>query len=878
MKKKLLFYIILSLASFVQAYSASPVPPGLPQDPALSTGLLPNGITYYIVSNPSEKGLAQFALVTRRDADEPLQDVVSHARKSMTRIPRFGDRTVRDYLAGAGPSVSLCRGVPSGLAEVSEDATVYRFGSLEVDGRDFVVDSTLLLIFSMVAGQDGDGSLSDNAVIIAGDVDRNSLLSRMSLLSMLVPEPEVQTEEENADSAYVWISRDTAEYRVNVDASAAVARISVTYASPRTPEEYMKSVVPLMSGHMADLLQMIIRQRLVLEMKQADIPMSGMGCRYKRSSEAPGDESFSIYVDVAGHDVEKALDVLASVVSDLDVNGVGVKEYSDVRRESLLDRYMKFKNPVVCNSEYVDRCISAFLYGAAVNSASDRFRFLVRGRMQDSTRTRLFNNFMMEMLDSASNLTLEITADSLYVNEKEVHGIFSGAWDRTMRDSSVISYSVNAMDSLSLAEVPEEKVKVVKTRKEPMSGGTMWLFSNGMKVVYKRMDTGGLFYYDLMVRGGFSMMQDIRKGEGAFLADVLSTYDISGLRSEDFHRLMLSEGISMSYRVGLSDISLYGVAVRPSLTLLMKCIGAVSGSRTLNEKAFEYYRDSELLRLERSQGRFRDRIAAIDSLMCPSYNYSSYKTSDGLSADLQERAMAFFDSQLSRMNDGVFVIVGDMEETAMRKFLQKNMGGFRTMPLAVARINLPYQPISGWTTHIMDGIRQTLDVGMSARHQFSSESYAAMGLASIAMQSELEKALVGTGARASVSAGFIPYPQERVNMLVSVREMDLNGLPLGESGIDPLVLLYKIRPVLARLSATPVPEDRLALYKKILKNMYASRQSSPRYWVDIIRRRYSEGKDLNTKYAEKIDAVTAEEVMEIIAALDSGSKVEYVVR
>ena len=46
----------------------------------------------------------------------------------------------------------------------------------------------------------------------------------------------------------------------------------------------------------------------------------------------------------------------------------------------------------------------------------------------------------------------------------------------------------------------------------------------------------------------------------------------------------------------------------------------------------------------------------------------------------------------------------------------------------------------------------------------------------------------------------------------------------------------------------------------------------------MIRRRYSEGKDLNTKYAEKIDAVTAEEVMEIIAALDSGSKVEYVVR
>ena len=37
----------------------------LPADPAVKNGLLPNGIAYYIVTNPSMKGVADFAFLLR---------------------------------------------------------------------------------------------------------------------------------------------------------------------------------------------------------------------------------------------------------------------------------------------------------------------------------------------------------------------------------------------------------------------------------------------------------------------------------------------------------------------------------------------------------------------------------------------------------------------------------------------------------------------------------------------------------------------------------------------------------------------------------------------------------------------------------------------
>ena len=334
----------------------------------------------------------------------------------------------------------------------------------------------------------------------------------------------------------------------------------------------------------------------------------------------------------------------------------------------------------------------------------------------------------------------------------------------------------------------------------------------------------------------------------------------------------------MSSRVTVSDLNIAGMAPRPSLTLLMKALVAVAEGRTIDPDAFAYYRQCEALRIRAREGSLRDRITAIDSLMCPSYNYSSNPAVEALYPDLQDRAMKFFDSQFSRANDGVLVIVGDMEETAMRRFLQKHLGGFSTMPLASVRIRLPYQPISGWTTHIREGRRQSVEVAMSAQLPFTAENYMALQVASMAVEEAMEQAMCGRGVSVRVLSDFSAYPQERINLMISLTELDPDSLPLDERQRGPIVLLYRVRSVLSSLSGMTVPDDRIALYRDIVKNNVLSLQQDPQYWIEAVRMRYSFGKDLNTKYAEKTDAVTGETVKEIISMLNSGSKVEYVVR
>ena len=138
---------IYSVAVFLLAVTAAafPAPPQLPSDPAVTYGTLPNGLTYYIVTNPSEKGMAEFALVRRRGADagshQEHSDAVLRARASVTVIPRVSGSSVRDYASRNGAASQLCRkDAPVGV-RVTPDAVVYRFGSYPVSGRDVLIQA-----------------------------------------------------------------------------------------------------------------------------------------------------------------------------------------------------------------------------------------------------------------------------------------------------------------------------------------------------------------------------------------------------------------------------------------------------------------------------------------------------------------------------------------------------------------------------------------------------------------------------------------------------------------------------------------------------------------------------------------------------------------
>ena len=176
------YFLVFCL--FLAAQSAYAGFPVLGTDPAVTTGSFPNGMTYYLVSNPSIKGLADVALVQRTGTADGGEEARLFARECLDSLPLFRSRKPMDFLISIG-----VRQPKSGYVKVSDETTVYRFRSLPLTGESSAVDSVFLLLFGMAnMGAEKDSALyapENQAIVISGDVDATALSQKLYLLSLM---------------------------------------------------------------------------------------------------------------------------------------------------------------------------------------------------------------------------------------------------------------------------------------------------------------------------------------------------------------------------------------------------------------------------------------------------------------------------------------------------------------------------------------------------------------------------------------------------------------------------------------------------------------------------------------------------------------------
>ena len=168
--RKLLKHIsclLLLLSSFMMHGQGLP---SLGTAQEIQRGSLPDGIQFYLVTNPDQKGFADFALVQRGRRDG------AEARALLRELPHFGRRAPYRFLADHGIGYGQ-----EGYISLPADAALFSFHDVPTyDER--VADSTLLMLFDMAAAYD-----KPQAVIICGDIDAARIRERMDLLSMMVP-------------------------------------------------------------------------------------------------------------------------------------------------------------------------------------------------------------------------------------------------------------------------------------------------------------------------------------------------------------------------------------------------------------------------------------------------------------------------------------------------------------------------------------------------------------------------------------------------------------------------------------------------------------------------------------------------------------------
>lgn len=855
-------HISCLIAFLVFSNAAAQELPTLGKASEITVTKLPDGISCYLVKNPATTGFADFALVQKGVADK------YSARVALSSLIHFG--TTRPYQFLSDKGISYRR---NGYVSYPSGATRYDFRGVPVYDRN-VADSTLLILFDIISR-----SRMEQAIIVSGDIKPAEMLDRMKMLSLMVPALEPVKDEQ-----YRWRPEESVKVRETWNVSPDVLTVKLSFRSPRTPRERMNTPQPLVAAMFAGELECILENRMRIAFRSKGIPLASMRSRYRDSASGDGDESHTFYISTSASKAHEAVSLIGSVLADIDRNGVSAAELDDARKRVVADVSGGVAAGALGNPSNVDRCVASYLYGANLESRSKLVEFFNTRRLPEEKERELFNNFASSLIDPEKNLSLnfDLPAGST-LTRGELLSEFAARWDEKPAADSLSTHSAFFADTLSLSR-PIGKTSLARESKEPVSGGKMWTFGNGIKVVFRKTEGRGDFNYALMLRGGYDGVPDLKPGEGGFVGDMLALSSVAAMKGSDFHNMLRANGIKIKTTVSLSDLRIYGSAPESKLPLLLRALLSIANTRGTADAEFPYYKECERLR-----GQMRifsnERVnAVVDSLMYPSFHYADRRNMESLGEDLPKRANEYFCKQFAKVNDGIFVITGNLNEDALKKTLSRHLGDFCTSKQRAVRPHLSYPAANGWSTYTIPAAEsriglgeQCINIGLSAMMPFSTDNYMAFLLARVAIEKRLSRSLADAGVYAETSEKVELFPTERFTVFINCKQCRADGLPYGVQPKDALEALDYIRDAITQLTSDPLGQEELKACKAALASIMDTRYSDSANLIDAVMTRYSEGKDLVSGYKKSIEAITVESVSRILEALEKGCRVEYLI-
>ena len=839
-----------ALLPFLAAPLAAQELPSLGKASEITVGEFPNGVSYYLVSNASHPGFADFAII------QPSRPASSDPRKDLQSLPHFRDRKPYRFLADIGVGYG-----ERGFIRHQRDAVVMRFADVPVSDTP-VADSVLLMLTDITLS-----SPYRQAVVISGDISVPDIRERLRLLSMTVPERSVS----DAGYRYEWHPLDSTAVTT---ATGPVGSVRITYRSPRTDPALMNTIQPVMSKVLASEFDIVLRNRIRAAFSAAGIPLADCRYTYVGSDSTAGDELFVLSVDTAPESVLAATGVIAGVLSELDRNGVSTEETVFARNAVSNASARDNNNPTPSNSWYVDKCISAYLYGANLASSTS-LNSLFQGRRLDISREReLLSRYISATLSPSRNLHIHARS-TVKPAEADVLDSFDKGWRAGVSAAADVPTQADTL----LLKTRKGKVKLRSTGTDSFSGGRMWTFSNGMSVIFKKTSDKGAFHYGYMVRGGWTEIPGITGAESAFVSDAAKLQRVSGMSADHLRKLLEMNGISLDCDVSLSDIRYTGKAPNDRLQLVLKTIMALGLDQEPDPEAFGRWRSAQAVRQVRDRFSAGGTRAILDSTMSPQYRYSTGSMPELPGDDFPSRVNSYIASKGLNTNNATIVLVGDLDEAATLKAVTQMIGGFATGRQRVSRPRHEYPLRECWTTTSSAGgwRDRSVTVAMSTMWPFTAEGNSLLRLGCAALEAELARSLADKGYSFYVSAEADLLPAEKMALYIHCFPVAAGSLPAGVQAASPAEALDAVRNAVNRLATGEISAAALAQAKTAAGNTEKAMNANTSLLRDFILYRTSLGRDIGNGQTSRLQSLGASDVRALFAAM-SKSTCEFTVR
>lgn len=823
----------------------------------ISKGSLPNGIDYYLVTNTAEKGFADFALVRK----EVLYD--GSDRKALSGLKHFYSRVPHKFLADN----SIGYG-DLGYIHHTSNSTIYSFNDVPTYDRN-VSDSTLLMVMDIASE-----SRRPQAIIISGDIDASKIKERMGLLSMMVPRLDLEAQK----SSYEWSVRNKPSSGYTRNYTNQIAAIHLIYSSERPSPESLNTLQPIVSEVYANILGEIAGARIYDACSSADIPLAKIDFEYVSAAVQAHEERYYFTIYCQDEYLKEVTELTASALSGLDKDGATEAEF-DAARNAVAERLKaSLSSQRILNADYMKRCIYSYLYGAHLAPSSIILNYLDR-RLDIATELPIFQSYASSILDGSSNVSIRFDSPRQDIDKDALCYSFTSSWPAAFFHEE----KDNHIGYLRLQN-PISRLKNPSEASDPVSGGKVWTFSNGIKVVYKKMSLGSEFHYSLLLNGGISSLPDLQMGEDAFVQELMELCQVAEMPWSEFQKALYRDGIIMDQAAKLSDFRYEGKAKIESLSSLLAYMQYLNQRSAPSPDALKKYKEEKALRLDMAKLYPRDLEHVMDSILHPGYRYGSVKDISCLGDALPEKIAQTLNSSFNKANDGLLVIVGNFDEAQLKKDLCRYLSVFPNQRRFAGRPKIDSNFASGsvsYTEQASQGIVGGKEIGsymsISTLLPYNIDNYMAYKAAMIIFRDELKKALVDKGTSLELRSRYEVFPNERVTIYVESHPCPENGLPADLKPSSSLDAMATISSVTRDLSSLKIDGNKLKAIKELLQGEFAYRQTDVQLLIDDILIRYSQGRDMVTGYKNAINSLNTDKVIALLTQIAQGARVEYII-
>ena len=917
---------IFSLAFLLMCVLTMSAQTPLPLNPQVRHGVLPNGLSYYLLKNTEPEGRANFYIAQKVGSTLENQDQLGLAHflehMAFNGSKNFPGKNMLNYLQS--------KGIRFGAdinAYTSFDETVYNINSIPTSD-EALMDSVLLALhdWSCALSLEGDEIEAERGVIHEEWRSRNDANTRMfnAVLPQLFDEyqyaqmpigtmevvlnfphealrsyyekwyrpdqqgivivgdfdvdvmekkvidlfSKIEMPENAAERTYAPVSDNVEpKYITFEDPELQRTLIQLSFKKEKLPFEFRNSVEGYVQSYVVEsITSAMINNRLSEMSQKADCPFVYAGVSFDNYWVAKTKYSFNVTI-IPKDDVKSAFEVAMSEIVRACKTGFNDSELQRVK-DQMLSSYEKMYNEreKTDSDDRAQEIIRHFIDNEPTPGIEAEYQMMQQ--MLPMIPVQIFNDFAKQILTKENQVLL--------VSQPQVEGKTLPAKEEML---SILNNAMNAeyeayVDEVITDPLIEKMPKKGKIKKEYKGkfGTTVMELSNGAKVIVKPTDYAAdqIAFNAFSIGGQFNALEnkeanpsELKLISAAVEASKFGTFDNIKLR-----KYLAGKNVGISFQMGKAIDNIYGQSTVKDLETMLQLnylyFTDIRPDAETYNATIEQYR-AMLKNAEKNPNTiFMDNVYKTWYDNNPIYTQLKYADLDAAN---YETMLNVAKKHLDNAADYTFTFVGNVDIDALRPLVEQYIA---TLPANKKKHDKLVYTGSQAKGQIVNDFKQEMEtpsVQVFNVYSDNNIAYSIENEVKLSLLSDVLDIVYTNTLREEEGGTYSPATQAMINPFNN----EWTVLYMFVTGDDSKEKLCKrAHEEFLKLLAEGTNEENFNKVKDAALNQYQINSKNNSYWQEAIYQNEM-GQDVATNHEAAIKNLTLEEFNAFIKNLYNGN-------